>query len=130
MEHSSVIPTSVYKMYKEAHHTYLLNASQEGFETLHQQWISPLAVQHPIFCAESVSKMWHFACNLRVNPGRKCTSGTNNRETDAIKSASHQSHASQDGFEALHKQWMPLLLEQQAILVLRGCAQHLVFCAI
>ena len=57
---------------------YLLNASKKGFEALHKQWMSLLAGQHPIFCTERVSQMWHFACNLRANLGRKWPSGTNN----------------------------------------------------
>ena len=46
---------------------------EEWYGTLQQQWMSFLAVQHPILRSERVSKILHFVYNLRVSIGRKCT---------------------------------------------------------
>ena len=43
------------------------HASEEAFETLHRQCMSPITVYHPIYCAESVPKIWYIVCKLRVD---------------------------------------------------------------
>ena len=39
---------------------HLSYASKEDFETLQQQWLSLLAVHHPICRTERVPQIWHF----------------------------------------------------------------------
>ena len=45
----------------------LLMTSNEGYETLQQQWITFLATQHSISRAEMIPQIWYFVCNFRVN---------------------------------------------------------------
>ena len=56
-------------MLSEAHLIFA-NIPEEGIGILQQQWVSPIAVHHPISCAESVPNIWYFVYNLRVNLGR------------------------------------------------------------
>ena len=46
---------------------------KESYAPLQQQWISLLAVQHPISCVEKVPLIHYFVCNLRVNFDRNGT---------------------------------------------------------
>ena len=55
-------------MLSEAHiiyGVYLMN--NEGFETLHKQWMSLFAVHHPIYCTNRVRKSWYLVYNLRLD---------------------------------------------------------------
>ena len=51
--------------------SHLHYKTNQGFETLHKQWVSLLTVQHPIYCTERVSKIWPFVCHLGVDLSEK-----------------------------------------------------------
>ena len=46
---------------------------EEGFGTLHKQWMSPLSSHYSISQAERVPEILHFEYNLKVDIGRNGT---------------------------------------------------------
>ena len=64
----------------------VLYLCKEGFEILHEQWLSLLVIQHIICHTERVSKLWLFFCNLRVNIDGNGHSVTHMWKTNAIGS--------------------------------------------
>ena len=44
---------------------------RKSYETLQQQWLSLLVVQHPICRAERVPQIWHFVYHLSIDLGGK-----------------------------------------------------------
>ena len=64
------------------------------------------------FGTERVPYIWYFVCILRVNLSRAWLGETYKRQKDAQRSSSHLSGAPKEGFETLHKQWMPLIVEE------------------
>ena len=60
----------VYAVWSSCKHSY---TSNEGYETLKQQWMYLFTAQNHIFSAERVPWFWYFARNLRVVFGRNDT---------------------------------------------------------
>ena len=61
---------TVYAVWSSWKHSY---TSNEGYETLKQQWVSLFTAQHRISSAERVHKSWYFAWTFRVVYGRNDT---------------------------------------------------------
>ena len=117
MGHVLVRPMSGRKMHKEARRYHQLNASKDGFGSLHEQWIlmSLLVAQYPIFCTERVLKIWYFVCNLRVSSVGKSHGVTHKWLADIVNSSSHILSASKTCFETMHMLWMSLLTVHHTI---------------
>ena len=90
--------------------SHLPCASEEGFKTLHKQWLSLCVIHHLIYCTEErVLKTGHFMCNLRDNVGRN-RHGVTYRQMDTVRSTSHLFYTPKERFEKLHMQWMTLIV--------------------
>ena len=89
--------------------SYLTYAYKEGFEVLHKQWMPMLTVLYPTCCTQRIPEISNFVWNLRVDLGGTRHNVINKSHTKAITSSSQLSHASNEGFGTLHKQWMALL---------------------
>ena len=101
--------------------SHLPYASKEGYETLKQQWLSLLAVQYHICCAERVPQIWKLVWNLRVNIGRNDTVQHSKWLVNAVKSISHLPYAYKEGYETLKQQWLSLVtVTSISFVVLRG----------
>ena len=83
----------------------VLYLCKEGFEILHEQWLSLLVIQHIICHTERVSKLWLFFCNLRVNIDGNGHSVTHRWQTNAIGSTSICLICI-NKFETVHIQWL------------------------
>ena len=99
--------------------SYLPYVFKEGFETPQQQWLSLIAVKHPICHTERVPQIWLFAFHLSVDLGEKWHDLTHKGLVDAVRSSSHLSYAPKEGYETLQQQWLSLIV-----------VHHLICCAV
>ena len=75
---------------------------KQGFKTLHMQWMSLTAVQHPIGHTERVPKILYFVSNLTFNIGGKLNDDTYRRPSDATTRSPHLPYRSKEGLETVH----------------------------
>ena len=81
----------------------------EGFETLKQQWMSLLAAQYSIYCAERWLKIWYFAWTSRAVFTSKWAGLEHEGCVDAAISPSNLAYHSKEGYDILNQQLMSLL---------------------
>ena len=96
------------------------SAFKEGFGILHEQWMSLLVAQTPIFCTEGVLIWYYLSCNLRVNRSGKWHDETHKWLADAFGNSSHLPYVPQEGVETLHKQWMSPTTVNISFAILKG----------
>ena len=90
--------------------SHLPCASEEGFETLHKQWLSLCVISHLICCTERVLKIGHLRDNVGVN-----RHGVTYRNMDTVRSTSRLFYTPKESFEKLHMQWMTLIVVDYSI---------------
>ena len=107
--------------------SHLPYASKEGYGITQQQWLSLHIVQYHICCAVREPQIWKFVWNLRVNIGWNGTVQHINGWYNTVRSFSHLSYASKEGYETLKQQWLSLLAVQYHICCAERVPQILKF---
>ncbi len=94
----------------------LPHVSKECDETLQQQWMSLVAAQYSIHILRLRGYPDSVICmQLRVETSGNDTMWNHNGITYALRSSSHPSHTSKEGYEALQQQCMSIIVSQHLI---------------
>ena len=106
------------------HHSY---ASEEGYKSLQQQWISLLVAQHPFPHNDRVLTIWYFGVQFESSP-QQIWQDINNKEfVDAARSSSHLLCVSKEGHETLQQQWISFFIIASHFLWSEGTS-NVTFC--
>ena len=90
--------------------SHLPYAPKEGFETLHKQWMSLFAIQHPIYHFERVPQILYFVCQYQV-----LTSMWTGTVIPISIRPTMPTIYIVGGFETLHNQCLALFVVQHSI---------------
>ena len=104
------------------------HASNEGYETLQQQWVYLIPVQHPISCPERVLQIWCFCVQFESQPLPKWYNVNHEGRVYVFRSFFTLPYESKEAQEPLQQQCMSLLAVQHPFCRCQEGTPNLAFC--